>query len=132
MDINTVNASNATTAKIEVGASAIKFRTEQDSELNPNAIIQAVDESQKAEEAKGDKPQQSPEDMQKLVAELSDMMSVMRKGLEFKIDEDSGTNIVSVMDVDSGDIIRQIPNEEALELAQKLSEVTGLLMKTEA
>ncbi|WP_028765220.1 flagellar protein FlaG [Shewanella colwelliana] len=132
MDINTVNASNATTAKIEVGASAIKFRTEQGSELNPNAIIQAVDESQKAEDEKDDKPQQSPEEMQKLVAELSDMMSVMRKGLAFKIDEDSGTNIVSVMDVDSGDIIRQIPNEEALELAQKLSEVTGLLMKTEA
>lgn len=132
MDINTVNASNATTAKIDIGASAIKFRAEQDPELSPNAIIQAVDESQKAEDSKDDKPQQSPEEMQKLVAELSDMMSVMRKGLAFKIDEDSGTNIVSVMDVDSGDVIRQIPNEEALELAQKLSEVTGLLMKTEA
>ncbi len=60
------------------------------------------------------------------------MMSVMRKGLAFKIDEHSGTNVVSVMDIESGDLIRQIPNEEALKLARKLTEVTGLLMKTEA
>ena len=132
MDINTIKASNAITAKIEIGASAIKSRPEQDVELNPNAIIQAVDESQKVEAIKDEETKQSPEEMQKLVNELSDMMSVMRKGLAFKIDEVSGTNIVSVMDVESGDVIRQIPNEEALELAQKLSEVTGLLMKTEA
>ncbi|MGS0695573.1 flagellar protein FlaG [Shewanella sp. 0m-4] len=64
--------------------------------------------------------------------ELTDMMSLMRKGLAFKVDEHSGQNIVSVMDVDSGDVIRQIPNEEALELAQKLAEVAGFLLKTEA
>lgn len=132
MDINTSNASNATTAKMDIRPSAIKLRAEQNVEMNPNAAIQAVDESKKAEKTKGDNPLPSPEEMQKVVAELSDMMAVMRKGLAFKIDEDSGLNIVSVMDVESGDVIRQIPNEEALKLAQKLSEVTGLLMKTEA
>ncbi len=60
------------------------------------------------------------------------MMSMMRKGLAFKVDEKSGQAVVTVLDKDTGDVIRQMPSEEALALAEKLSEVTGLLMKTEA
>ena len=129
MDINTVNSSNATAAKIDIGMTPVKANAAEDVELAKGSI-KAVEQSNQAEAAEAE--EQSPEVMQKLVEEMSNMMSVMRKGLAFKIDEDSGTNIVSVMDIDSGDVIRQIPNEEALKLAQKLSEVTGLLMKTEA
>lgn len=39
--------------------------------------------------------------------------------------------VVKVIDVKTGDLIRQIPNEEALDMAKKLNEVAGLLMKTE-
>ncbi|MCL1040872.1 flagellar protein FlaG [Shewanella marisflavi] len=132
MDINTVNSSNATAAKIDIGMTPVKANAAEDVELSKRAAIKAVEQSNQAEAEQAKEQEQSPEEMQKLVDELSNMMAVMRKGLAFKIDEDSGTNIVSVMDIDSGDIIRQIPNEEALKLAQKLSEVTGLLMKTEA
>ncbi|MXR69460.1 flagellar protein FlaG [Shewanella insulae] len=131
MDINTVNSSNATAAKIDIGMTPVKANAAEDLELT-KGTIKAVEQSNQAEAKQAQEQEQSPEEMQKLVEEMSNMMSMMRKGLAFKIDEDSGTNIVSVMDIDSGDVIRQIPNEEALKLAQKLSEVTGLLMKTEA
>ncbi|OEG74585.1 flagellar biosynthesis protein FlaG [Shewanella colwelliana] len=132
MDINTVNASSATTAKIDIGFTPVKLGAAKDVELDNRASIKAVEEAEKAQAEQSKPEEQDKQELQNLVDELSDMMSVMRKGLAFKIDEDSGTNIVSVLDIDSGDIIRQIPNEEALKLAQKLSEVTGLLMKTEA
>ncbi|WP_351125119.1 flagellar protein FlaG, partial [Shewanella sp. T24-MNA-CIBAN-0130] len=63
--------------------------------------------------------------------ELTDMMSMMQKGLKFSVDEESGMQVIKVQDVSSGDIIRQIPSEEALQLAEKLSEVSGILMKIE-
>ncbi len=63
---------------------------------------------------------------------LTQTMSMMKKGLEFNVDEQGGRSVVSVVDVDSGELIRQIPTEEALALAEKMSEVAGLLMKTEA
>ena len=63
---------------------------------------------------------------------MSDTASMMRKGLAFRVDDSSGANVVSVLDVDSGEVLRQIPSEEALELAAKLTEATGILMKTEA
>lgn len=129
MDINFTNSSSTATAKIEVATAPVKSTAAESTELERRATIQAVEETEKNTEVQS---KSSQAEMQQLVEDLSDMMSVMRKGLAFKIDESSGKNIVSVMDVESGDIIRQIPNEEALKLAQKLSEVTGLLMKTEA
>ena len=128
MDINLASSTNATAAKINIGNEPIK--PSAGVELDLSSTIQAVNEADSSTETDENKP--SAEELQQLVGELSDMMSMMRKGLAFRVDEHSGTNVVSVMDIDSGDIIRQIPNEEALELAQKLTEVTGFLMKTEA
>ncbi|QYJ99590.1 flagellar protein FlaG [Shewanella alkalitolerans] len=71
------------------------------------------------------------EELNQAVNDIAASMSLMQKGLAFNIDEDSGLQVVKVIDVQSGDLIRQIPNEEALEIARKLNEVAGLLMKTE-
>ncbi|MBB1268090.1 flagellar protein FlaG [Shewanella sp. SR44-3] len=71
------------------------------------------------------------EELQKAVDDISKSMNVMQKGLAFNVDEDSGMQVVKVIDVKTGDLIRQIPNEEALDIAKKLNEVAGLLMKTE-
>lgn len=129
VDINTVSSSNARSAKIEISTSPIQQEVTKGAELEPGSMVKAVEEVNKKTEAES---KESREELDQLVEDLSGMMSVMRKGLAFKIDDTSGQNVVSVMDIDSGDLIRQIPNEEALKLAEKLTEVTGLLMKTEA
>ncbi|MBB1361908.1 flagellar protein FlaG [Shewanella sp. SR44-4] len=71
------------------------------------------------------------EELNQAVSDIAASMNVMQKGLAFKVDEESGIQIVKVIDVTTGELIRQIPNEEALDIAKKLNEVTGLLMKTE-
>jgi|TARA_R110001583_G_scaffold60284_1_gene179166 flagellar protein FlaG len=71
------------------------------------------------------------QELNQAVNDIAASMNVMQKGLSFKIDEESGVQIVKVIDVKTGDLIRQIPNEEALDIAQKLNEVAGLLMRTE-
>ena len=128
MDIN-LASSSAAGVKVNVGGEPLKssFRgveTENTSLIEP---IEQVDKSSVTKNAIS-----SEVKLEQVASELSDMMSLMRKGLAFKVDDKSGLHVVSVMDIDSGDVIRQIPSEEALRLAQKLTEVTGFLMKTEA
>lgn len=101
---------------------------------NTNGVnaTSAVNAANAAENA-GEQEQQDPQESLSQVADaLTETMSVMKKGLEFKVDEQEGQPVVSVVDIDSGELIRQIPSEEALKLAEKMSEVAGLLMKTEA
>ena len=77
---------------------------------------------------------------QELTAEqLADMAEQMDKfvgsfthELKFRVDEDSGRNVVTVIDSKSGDTIRQIPTEELLDVIARLAEASGGLIDVKA
>jgi len=54
------------------------------------------------------------------------------QNLEFSIDEESNRTVVKVVDQTSGEVLRQIPTEEALELAKALELSPGLLIRQQA
>lgn len=72
------------------------------------------------------------EDVEAAVATIQDFVQSVSRSLNFSLEESSGQVIVKVTDSGSGDVIRQIPSEEALQLAENLSEVRSLLFKAEA
>lgn len=93
--------------------------------------IQKATDSVRSTEQVNAATQVDAEELNQAVNDITESMSMMQKGLAFKVDEDLGIQVVKVIDVATGELIRQMPNEEALEIAKKLNEVTGLLMKTE-
>jgi flagellar protein FlaG len=56
------------------------------------------------------------------VKQLNQHIQLVRRELQFSIDEDSGDSVITVLDRQTGEIIRQIPNEEALAFARRLDE----------
>jgi len=48
-------------------------------------------------------------------------------GLEFSVDKDTGATIIKVLDVETGEVVRQIPPEEVLNYMRQL-ERNGLLV----
>ncbi|MGE8360521.1 flagellar protein FlaG [Pseudomonas sp.] len=66
------------------------------------------------------------------VATIQDFVQSVRRDINFSLEEGSGRVVVKVTDSGSGNVIRQIPSEEALQLAENLSEVRSLLFKAEA
>ncbi len=57
----------------------------------------------------------------------SDMEALHHVGLQFSIQQDTGQTVVRVVDKDSGELIRQIPPQELLDLASKLEDMMGIL-----
>lgn len=49
-------------------------------------------------------------------------------GLEFKLSEPGNRLVTRVVDRDSGELIRQIPSEEALRIAENLDQLKGMLL----
>ncbi|MEH6733329.1 MAG: flagellar protein FlaG [Shewanella sp.] len=98
--------------------------------LNESSFAKPVSESESVNKKATDRQKRDVQ-LQQVAADLTDMVAMMQKGLKFSVDDDSGERVIKVQDVESGDIIRQIPSEEALKLAEKLSEVSGILMKIE-
>lgn len=74
----------------------------------------------------------SREQLEDAVASIQDFVQSVRRSINFSVEETSGRVVVKVTDAGSGDVIRQIPSEEALQLAENLSEVRSLLFKAEA
>lgn len=70
---------------------------------------------------------------EELVEPIQRINDVMRpRGLEFDVSEQSTRIITRVVDRDTGDVIRQIPAEEVLLLAEQLEEMQGRLISVEA
>ncbi|MBH3427763.1 flagellar protein FlaG [Pseudomonas alkylphenolica] len=61
------------------------------------------------------------------VSEIEKFLHATRRNLEFSTDEDSGKIVVRVLASDTGELIRQIPSEEALRIANSLSDVNSIL-----
>jgi flagellar protein FlaG len=53
--------------------------------------------------------------------QLESYLRSVGRSVEFSIDTQSGETVVSVRDANTGGLIRQIPSEEALRLAQALT-----------
>ena len=58
--------------------------------------------------------------LQQAVADVESFVQGQARNLAFSIDEDTNRSIVTVRDSSSGDVIRQIPSEEVLRLAERI------------
>lgn len=75
---------------------------------------------------------QSDTPLEDAVQKLGEFVSSIRSEISFSIDEASGTRVVKVLDSQSKEVIRQIPSEEAIQLAQALDKLQGLFVREKA
>lgn len=71
----------------------------------------------------------TPEDLDRAIRELNDYVQSLKRTINFEIDESSGRAIVRVLDQQTGELIRQIPSEEALAIARHLDAVQGVIVR---
>lgn len=70
--------------------------------------------------------------VEEAVTSIQNFVQNIRRDLSFSLDDSSGRVVVKVTDSASGEVIRQLPSEEALRLAESLEEARSLLFKAEA
>src|SRR5262245_1171894 len=66
------------------------------------------------------------------VASVKEAIKPVGGSLEFNVDEKSGKTVVRVVDLDTQQVIRQIPSEEMVELSRVLERLEGLLLSKKA
>lgn len=85
-------------------------------------------------------PQQAVRALEKIDTEtvrqsadqINRFVSQFDRNLQFTVDEETGTNVVKVIDMETEEVIRQIPSEELLAIARALDKLQGLLIKDKA
>jgi len=81
-------------------------------------------------------PQQAQPKQEQLQRAMESMKQLVEakapNSLSFSVDDSSGKTVVKVSDAKTGEMIRQIPSEEMLELARSLDKLQGMLLRQEA
>jgi len=72
------------------------------------------------------------QNLQDAVSMLNQQMSSTKRGLGFQIDAAVGGPVVTVRSAETGEVIRQIPNEVVVRLAHNIEKVKGLLLNARA
>lgn len=81
---------------------------------------------------KNDSSAQNREKVGEAVSNINNFFQMSKRSMQFSINEDTGKMVIEIKDEKTGDIIRQIPSEEVLQLEKKLGEVEGLLFSKKA
>ena len=93
-------------------ASAVHLSTQFDK------AAQQVSQAEKSE-ARSEKQR---EELGEAVTQLNDFVQSVQRDLQFEVDNEMGKTIVRVIDQETQQVIRQIPDEVALRLAENLQQ----------
>ena len=73
-------------------------------------------------------PASAPKGERAALAEINQTLMVASIGVQFEFDKEVDTMIVKVVDVESGELIRQMPSEEVVRISKALGKLQGLLV----
>jgi len=72
------------------------------------------------------------QNLQDAVSMLNQQLTSTKRGLGFQIDESVGGPVVTVRSAETGEVVRQIPNETIVRVAHSIDKVKGLLLNAKA
>lgn len=77
--------------------------------------------------------QPSVAELENAVRELNQSMKANNSNLAFSVDPDTEQTVVSVLDSQTGEVIKQFPSKEAIAIAKAIGDIQqGLLLKQKA
>ncbi|MDP2903887.1 MAG: flagellar protein FlaG [Methylovulum sp.] len=77
-------------------------------------------------------PEKTKDRVDSALKNINSFFQMSKRTMQFSVSEGSGKMVVEIKDEKTGEVIRQIPSEEVLQLEKKLDEVQGLLFSKKA
>jgi flagellar protein FlaG len=135
MNINPISSSAQHSAAVSAQAHAAKT-----AQTSPSAVQVGKEAAVKAETpaAKvklqapekvdlGFNPQEMRENIQEAIDRLNQQLKANGRDLSFQMDEEINRPIITVRNIETGEVVRQIPSEEIIRMAHTLEEGKGLM-----
>ncbi|AMD02699.1 MULTISPECIES: flagellar protein FlaG [Halomonas] len=121
-------SSPLTDATNSLSASALHDLTPRQRKESVLASLPAAGTMLSQAESHGNSPAQAD-----LVEPIQRINEVLRQhGVEFELNEMPSRVVTRIVDRETGDVLRQIPSEEVLAIAERLDELQGRLIRLEA
>ncbi|OZG73772.1 flagellar biosynthesis protein FlaG [Hahella sp. CCB-MM4] len=134
-DLNTAGGSAKAAAPVAVRAGASSPLTEPGAKsgggaaspaaVSPKQASSSASSVSKSDAVSRQEPQKGQtqgnrEQLKEAVSRLNDYIQSVQRDLQFELDDDTGRTVVRVLDRQTQEVVRQIPDDVALKLARNL------------
>ncbi len=72
------------------------------------------------------------ERVDRVVKSLNNLAQSLKRKIEFSINDETGQTVIRIVDSENAKVIRQIPPEEMMRLAEHLKDIQGLILDSTA
>ncbi len=96
--------------------------------IQPTQSISASGESKQA----ANESQNIETEVTKAISQIQIMMDLRNRSVSFTRDQETGTDIIKIIDDNTGDTIRQMPSEELLTFMKNLTRMLGTFLDEKA
>ena len=130
--ISTVSQSTSiVTVSVGQEVRVLENHRSQDRETQPAAVGKKVADkvADRTQDSGDSKPVEEPVD--KIISRLQEALQHVEPRIELSIDKELNRVVFRVFDKESGELIKQIPSEEVLELDRFFADQSGLLVEEE-
>lgn len=111
-------------------ANTASSRQQPEPSVNSKAAPVATDNEATSAVQQVGAAEQAPLSLDKLqdaVEKMNELMQSGKRSLSFSVDDSTEKVVVTVMDLDTKEVVRQIPTEETLKFAEYLEGMVGLI-----
>ena len=115
------------TASTSSGSNSFAPRVKSDAQVIAQVITTQIKPSGIAETT-----QPTREVVAKAAADLQQFVQSMGRNLNFTIDETTGYHVVRVVNPTTGELVRQLPSEELLQIARDFERLNNVLVSQRA
>ena len=96
--------------------------------IQPTQSISASGESERAV----NESRNIETEVTKAISQIQIMMDLRNRSVSFTRDQETGTDIIKIIDDNTGDTIRQMPSEELLQFMKNLTRMLGTFLDEKA
>jgi flagellar protein FlaG len=114
---------------MRIGDAAIEVELKAQRAAQPNRAAPAA--APVAEAPVRQAPAAPPVEIRKIESVTRQIDSFLRsinKSLQFRVDQATGEMVVTIRDDETGEVIRQVPGEDALRIAQRIEDTLSAML----
>ena len=110
-----------------------KQATKQEAPVSDSQVVSKVVTSAEVKSSNINQVTQPTRDVvAKAAKEIQSFVQSMGRNLNFSIDQTTGYHVVRVMNPETNEVVRQLPSEELLRIAQSMSKLNSALVNQRA
>lgn len=125
--LETMSRELASLSKISIEKSALSTPTKKTTQVNKADQGLQTQELKKASEKPAILSKEVQDRVDDVLAYLNNEMRMRSRQLKFSVDRQSNSTVIEVVRTDTGQVIRQIPSQELIDLSNNLEKLKGLI-----